>query len=71
MVYDAELNEQEVEHSAFSGDASVDFSEEVDLDFCFFGFGLLSLDLSGGLLRYFQGFNQFFVLEDSSRISIR
>lgn len=71
MVNDAELNEQEVEHSTFSGDTSVDFSEEVDLDFCFFGFGLLSLDLSGSFLGYFQGFNQFFVLQNSSRISIR
>jgi hypothetical protein len=53
MVDDTELNKQEVKHGTLGGDSSVNFSQEVDLDFSLLCLSLLSLNLGCGFLSVF------------------
>jgi hypothetical protein len=44
LINDAKLDEQEIEHSSLGGNSSVDFSQQINLDFSFLGNDLLFLD---------------------------
>ena len=70
VVNNAELDEQEIEHSSLSGNSSVDFSQLINLDLSFLCDGLLLLNLCGSLLGDLKGLNKSSVLEDGSGIGV-
>lgn len=71
VVYDAELNEQEVEHSTLSGYSSVDFTRLGNSLLSLLSNNLLLLDGCGSLLGDFKTLNESKVLKNGSRIGIR
>lgn len=71
VVYDAELNEQEVEHGTLSGYSSVDFTRLGDSLLSLLSNNLLLLDGCGSLLGDFKTLNESKVLKNGGRIGIR
>lgn len=71
MVDNTELNDEEVQHSTFSGDSSVDFSALINVGLSDLSNGLLLLDSVGGLLGDLQAFNQSEVLKDGGGVCVR
>jgi len=56
------LDDQEIEHSAFSSDSSVHFTTFIDVSLSYLGNSLLLLDSGRSLLGDFKAFNQSKVL---------
>jgi hypothetical protein len=57
-----ELDNQEVEHSAFSSNSSVDFTTLIDVSLSYLGNSLLFLDSGRSLFCDFKAFNKSKVL---------
>jgi len=70
LINDAKLNKQEIEHGSFCGNSSVDFSQQVNLDFSLFSSDLLLLDLHSCFLCGFKLLDKSKVLKNGSWISI-
>lgn len=70
VIYNTQFNDEEVEHSTFSSDSSVDFSKNVNLDFSFFSFSLLYTDLNSSFLGCLELLNECEVLKNCSWISL-
>lgn len=66
-----ELDEQEVQHGALSGNDTVNFSELVDFLFLNDSLGLLALNFVRGLLGLFKTFDKRDVLQNRVGIGIR
>ena len=70
LINDAKLDEQEIEHSSLGGNSSVDFSQQINLDFSFLGNDLLFLDGLSSFLGSLKLLNKSKVLKNGSWISI-
>jgi len=70
VVNDLQLDQQEVKHGSFRSNSSVNFSGQVNLNFCLSSLSLLDLDFSGSFLSSFKRLNQSMVGENSSLVSI-
>ena len=70
LIDDAKLDEQEIEHSSLGGNSSVDFSQQINLDFSFLGNDLLFLDGLSSFLGSLKLLNKSKVLKNGSWISI-
>lgn len=69
MIDDAERDAKEIEHSALSGDGTIDLSLSVDIDFsCLSDLRLLP-DRNGSCLGLLEIVDQLFVVEDSCWVS--
>jgi hypothetical protein len=71
VVYDAELNEQEVEHGTLSSYSSVDFTRLGNSLLSLLSNNLLLLDGCGSLLGDFNSLNESQVLKNGGRIGVR
>lgn len=71
VVYDAELNEQEVEHSTLSSYSSVNFTRLGNSLLSLLSNNLLLLDGCGSLLGNFKSLNESKVLKNGGRIGVR